>query len=74
MYLNHSAGAAALENVYPNSNYRFVNTEVNCSGLEPNITDCIQNLDEGYSCLSYGIASISCHSKSSGKIFCIMLQ
>ena len=55
-------GAVALENVYPSSNHRFINTEVNCSGLELKITNCIQNLDEAYSCLSFGIASVSCHS------------
>ena len=57
-------GAVALENIYQASVHRFVNTEVNCSGLEPKITDCIQNLDEAYSCLSLGIASVSCHSMS----------
>ena len=57
------------ERLYPSSNHRFVNTEINCTGLEPNITDCIQNLDEAYSCLSFGIASVSCHSKFTTRAF-----
>ena len=56
-------GAVALKNIYLSSNHRFVNTEVNCSGLESNIADCIQNLDIAYSCLSFEIASVSCHGK-----------
>ena len=52
-----------MESIHPSLNHRFVNAEFNCSGLESNITDCIQNLDETYSCQSFGITSISCHGK-----------
>ena len=62
-------GAVALENIHPSTNHHFVNTEVNCTGLEANITDCIQDLDEAYSCLSFGIASVSCYGKFTSR-FC----
>ena len=73
LYLYHqnytcflSAGAVAFENVHPPLTNRLVNTELQCSGLESNITTCIQNLDKAYSCLPFGIASVTCHSKFIG--------
>ena len=62
-------GAVALKNIHPSTNHHFVNTEVNCTGLEANITDCIQDLDEAYSCLLFGIASISCYGKFTSRAF-----
>ena len=68
LYLMFS-GAVALENIHPFSKHRFINAEVSCTGLESNITNCIQDLDEAYSCLSFGIASVTCHSKITSR-FC----
>ena len=64
----HFTGAVALESTYPSSSHRFVNAELNCSGLESKITSCIQNMDDAYSCLSFGIASISCYGKFANSI------
>ena len=66
-------GAVALENIYPSSTHRLLNTEINCSGLESKITNCIQNLDEAYSCLSFGIASVSCYSMSCNSDYFLQL-
>ena len=65
------AGAVALENLFPYTNHRFVNSEFRCSGLESNITDCTQNIDEASSCLSLGVASVTCYCKNTlhGRIF-----
>jgi len=53
-------GAVARENNYPSlyPNHPFVSTELQCSGLESNITNCTQNLNETLSCLSSGVASV----------------
>ena len=65
----HYTGAVALKSTYQAPSHRFINAELKCSGLESNITNCIQNMDEAYSCLSFGIASISCYGKFTSK-FC----
>ena len=59
----HLTGAVAHKSTYQATFHRFVNAELNCSGLESNITKCMQNTDEAFSCLSFGIASISCYGK-----------
>ena len=66
-------GAVALENIYPSSTHRLLNAKINCSGLESKITNCIQNLDEAYSCLSFGIASVSCYSMSCNSDYFLQL-
>lgn len=74
-YINclHFTGAVALESTNPSSSHRFVNAELKCSGLESKITSCIQNLDEAYSCLSFGIASISCYGKILLAVFVMLI-
>jgi len=65
-------GAVALKNWYQSSTRHFVNTELQCSGLESNITTCAEDLDEAYSCLSFGIASVSCHCEFYSNFYCLL--
>ena len=56
-------GAVAQEDIYQPTSHRFVNTGLNCSGMENKLTNCTQNLDEAYSCQSFGTAWVSCQRK-----------
>jgi len=58
-------GAIALKNLIPilDSTHRYVSITPQCSGLESNITNCTQTLNEVASCPSDGIGSVSCYGK-----------
>ena len=63
IYVFFSTGAVTLRKYrsFTMATY-FVNAELQCTGLESRITDCIQgSFVKAYSCLSFGIASVSCH-------------
>ena len=67
LILHFVTGAVSQENMYPilYPNHRFVKTELQCSGMESNITNCTQNLNETFSCLPSGVASVSCYCEFS---------
>ena len=58
-------GAIALENLFPilASTHQYISITPQCSGLESNITNCIQTLNKAASCPTNGIASVSCYGK-----------
>ena len=71
IYVSFSTGAVTLRKYrsFTMATY-FVNAELQCTGLESRITDCIQGLFvNAYSCLSFGIASVSCYGMFASTFF-----
>ncbi len=57
-------GAYAHIDVIGPSATRFVVAQLQCSGLEGNLTACIESAEFVDSCSPYGEASVACHSKN----------